>query len=155
MKIFFGILIIVLSTIIGYLFSLKYTERRCFFEDFNSVVFKLKNEITFTQRPVIDVINSTVKNDSDILIIYNSFVQNKINYTDNLKYLSSNEKNFVFDFLSSIGIGDVTSQSKLVDVAISESSSFLKQAIDDEKKYKTLFIKLGLLIGVTLFVLII
>lgn len=155
MKFFIGIILIVLSTLVGYLFSIKYSERRIFFEDFNKVVIRLKNEINFTQRPVIDVLNSSLDNGSDVLVVYNSFLLNNYNYTSNLKYLSFNEKNFVFDFLSTIGTGDVLSQNKIIDVAIEQSNSFLKQSIDDEKKYKTLFIKLGLLAGITLFILFI
>lgn len=155
MKFFIGIILIVLSTLVGYLFSIKYSERRIFFEDFNKVVIRLKNEINFMQRPVIDVLNSSLNNDSDVLVVYNSFLLNNYNYTSNLKYLSFNEKNFVFDFLSTIGTGDVLSQNKIIDVAIEQSNSFLKQSIDDEKKYKTLFIKLGLLAGITLFILFI
>jgi stage III sporulation protein AB len=155
MKLFIGILLIVLSTIVGYLFSLKYSERRVFFEDFNCLVTSLKNEINFTQRPVIDVINGCLNKNSDVLLVYNSFLIDKTDYTSNLKYLSFNEKKFVFNFLSSIGVGDSSSQIKIVDVAVEQSNSFLRQAVDDEKKYKTLFLKLGILAGITLFVLFI
>ncbi len=155
MKFFIGILLIVLSTIVGYLFSLKYTERRVFFEEFNNVVTRLKNEILFTQKPVIDVLNSLLNKNSDVLLVYNTYLYDKSDYTKNIKYLSFNEKRFIFDFLTSIGIGDATSQGKLVDVTMEQSTCFLRQAVEDEKKYKTLFIKLGILVGISLFVLII
>ena len=151
MKILFGVIILALSTFVGYLFSDKYAKRKIFYNSFFDFNNKLKTEITFGQSSVLDIISKS-KNDD----VFYGYIKNYYNNSNvENKFLSEEENSFVTNYLSGIGNSDKNTQLDF----INKNEGYLTEKKDksdtENKKYKSLFIKLGLLIGLIMFVIII
>ena len=75
------------------------------------------------------------------------------NFCLNINYLSSYEKAFLLEYFENIGKTEKGSQLEFLKKAEERLSTFYKNAIELDKKYKTLYIKLGFLIGLIIFIL--
>ena len=62
-----------------------------------------------------------------------------------INYINDEEKEFVKGYLRAIGGGDVDSQIKYFDAVQCVIDEKRIQAMEDEKKYKMLYIKIGVL----------
>lgn len=153
MKIFIGILLLTLSTIIGYTFSQKYKKRQDFFNDFEKFNKNLLNEVGFRQKP-LRLVLSSVKNENDFYILTEKYLSNeKSNF--NLNYLKKEEIDLYNNFLLEIGVGDVETQTKILKSYESKLFDIAKSTAEEYKKYHTLYIKIGFLIGLILFIMLI
>lgn len=142
MNLFFGVLLLFISTIVGYYLSLKFVKKREFYENFSSFNKTFTSEVGFSQKTLKDIIS---KFDNDF---YN-FLKNNINGSKDfsLKYLSEEEMTFAKTYANSIGVGDKHSQLEFLKSITTEIDNRLKVSIENEKKYKNLYVKLGFLTG--------
>ncbi len=154
MKILLGIIFLVICTYIGYFLSKKYTIRKDFYCDFYNFNKKLKNEIDFAQKSIKEIISPNINSKS---IFYkgvcDSVLENRLPQID--KNIFSQEEIVFFNtYLESIGGSDKNTQIKFLETAgvkIDESKIKCKE---EEKKYKSLYIKLGFLIGLIALIII-
>lgn len=153
MKIIIGFVFITASTLIGYYFSGKYRFRKSFYTDFYNFNKTMENEVAFTKKTIEKIIeNSNVDS-----CFYKNLI--KIIHNENkdltLKGLNDDEKDFFINYSQQIG----KKESKTELAYLSSMETFIKDkmkiAVEEEKKYKTLYIKIGFLIGLVGFVLII
>lgn len=89
---------------------------------------------------------------------YNALVErNKISFDDisKVKILKKDEKDMVYKIFSSLGRYDAYSQSKEISNYKNKVNEFYLVADEECKKYASLFIKLGVIIGVLVCLLII
>lgn len=153
MKIILGIILVGLCVYLGYFFSSKYIDKRKFYEDFWNFNKKIKNEVSFSQK----TINKMIDEQGEKTLFYQTF-ENEFNEksekNDKIKFLSKNEKEFFREYVSMIGKSDNASQISYIDSSDTRIKELLDESSENEKKYKSLYIKLGFLLGVILFIAI-
>ena len=115
----------------------------------------LKTEIAFSQKTLKEIIAEKYSINNDFLYSFKLYLENKENFCLNINYLSSDEKAFLLEYFENIGKTEKGSQLEFLKKAEERLSTFYKNAIELDKKYKTLYIKLGFLIGLIIFILII
>lgn len=151
MKIILGIILVCLSTLLGYILSGKFTFRKDFYNDFYVFNDKLKQEVSFRQTTLISLLKNCGVN--DFYVVLRNYIQNNV-FSFNKTYLNKDEILYFENYLKMIGNGDKNSQIEYLDRINVDLIEKRKQMIDDEKKYKILYIKLGFLFGLILFVLV-
>lgn len=153
MKIFLGILFLIISTYVGYRASLKYTLRKKYYKDFFQFNSSLKNNVRFT----LDSINKTIEsflNKGDFIRLFLLIINDKKQVGYVIKYLNNDENEFMYNYVNSIGKTDRESQLNYLIYVEGEISQKLKNSEEDEKKYKQLYVKLGFLFGLVVLVLL-
>lgn len=149
MKIFLGIFIVIFTTYIGYLLSKKYTNRREYYSCFSSFNKLYLNEIKFTKLPIENLIKRTGGNlFTDRLRL--SFQGKESEYD----FLDKNDNDFYNNYVANLGVSDANSQELFVNNSIEFLKKCLDESIETEKKYKGLYIKLGFVLGLIIFILI-
>jgi len=154
MNFFLGIICIFICTFIGYLLSSKYKDRHIFYEDFYNFNNLLKNEISYTKNTIVEILNNYKNNDNDFYKIIIKCICEKKEFSFPVKYISDDEKIMFMEYVENIGMGDVDSQASFFDLSNNRIKDLLKSAKDEEKKYKNLYIKLGVLSGLVLFIIL-
>ena len=152
MKIILGILIVSLSTFLGYLISQKYTDRLKFYEDYIKFNDALISGITFTSKTVIDLIDKENKR------YFNSELKEYFlgeKSIENGNFLQKSEKEYLKNYLSQIGNKNKQMQLEYVNIVKIDLNKEREKAKIELKKYKTLYVKLGFLIGIMIFILLI
>ena len=85
---------------------------------------------------------------TDVIIYKNPFNFEK-------KYIGSDEIEFFSDYIANVGGGDKISQNKFLENASDYLKEKCKSSDVEEKKFKKLYIKLGFLIGLVIFIVLI
>lgn len=155
MKIFFGVLAVCLCVAASYKMADKYTERRKFYESFGDFNKKLKNEVYFTRKTIISVLEENSNKNDFFYKSVNEYYHNNKQRVRNVKIFSEEETDFFNKYLEILGVSDGASQIKHIEATENYISDKFSQAVDNEKKYKSLYVKLGFLLGLLIFVLII
>jgi stage III sporulation protein AB len=156
MKYVLILFIFALCTYIGYLFSAKYAKRRKFFSALIGLAEKLSLEINFSRERLRVLIESfDSKQKKDLLGVDEAFLR----FLDKKEELSAetmfkktdvlkpDEKDLVFSFFRVLGRSDVENQTKEIDSFVSRFSSSLNECKEEQKKYGSLSIKLGIVAG--------
>lgn len=152
MKIFVGILLCIISTFIGYYFSKKYSVRRKFFQDFVDFNSAIKKEISFSKNTLISFIKS-FENANDLF--YKNLIDvivNKKNVSLEKNIFTKQENQYLTSYLNFIGTSDTNSQLNFLNKTEKELDGFLEESMAEEKKCKPLYIKIGFLIGLIMFI---
>lgn len=152
MNVFFGLLSLVSCTVIGYMLSTKFSKRKKFYINFATFNKKLENEISFSQKTLIDLVNSGVDAGEFEKCVKNYFENKKLDIQQNL--LKNDEIDFIKTYLETIGSSDKITQIKYLESASKTIENNLNAAIEDDRKYKALYIKLGFLFGLMVFVVL-
>lgn len=150
MKIIIGLAIFIFCIIFGFLRSNFYIKKRQYYFDFYSFNKKLKNEIYFLQKPLLEIIKNDKKTDF-IICLEKYFDTNEFIF--NKDYLTDEEKDFLKNYLNIIGKGDSTSQIQYIETVAEQIDVNYEKSKEDEKKYKPLYIKMSFLIGLMFFIL--
>ncbi len=155
MRILLGVLTVIICVLIAYKLSLKYTERRKFFVSLNDFNEKMKNEVSYGKKTVIGIIVEMNKNDDTFYKYVSSYFKGGIEYSLNKKVYSIEEVEFMGTYVNQIGVTDSQTQLKYLQSVGQSISTRAAVAIENEKKYKPLYIKLGFLLGLLVLVVII
>lgn len=155
MKLFIGATSIVISTLLGYLFSRKYTKKKLFYCNFDNFNKILKSEIAFSQKTLKEIIKTQNLTNNDFLINFLSFLKDKDKFNLKIDYISNDEKNFLLEYYENIGKTEKGCQLEFLRQSEENLYFYYKNAMDSEKKYKLLCIKLGFLVGLIIFILVI
>lgn len=140
-----------ITALIGYLLSLKFLNERNFWEDFYFWHKKIKSEINFTQKTIPELINAERRS------VFSELLDGYLK-TEKLslpKFLSQEERNFVSDYVHTLGTTDKSSQLFFLNSVENKLSEFNDTHLLKYKKVGPLFIKLGFLFGVIIFILIV
>lgn len=152
MNLFFGIVLLIISTFVGYVCSSKFSDRQVFYLDFLNFNKKLKQEVAFKQSTILTIVNK-LNNNSDFNITTKDFFsKNELNF--NKKYLTEEEKNYFYDYLREIGKTEKNYQIEYLNATNETLTLKQKACEEDAKKYKKLYIKIGFLIGLILLILV-
>ena len=152
MKLCLGILLLSFSTLIAYFLAGKYVDRKKFYTYFLNFNQLLKFEILFNKKTLIEIIEKQ-KNDSEFYTILYDNIFNKHFYL-NLNYLNKDDESFYISYVKNLGTSDIDTQIDFINRTNEVVVDKFNQAVDQEKKYKTLYIKMGFLIGLMLMVIV-
>ena len=148
MRIFLGLLSLIVCTAFGYYFSLKYVEKRKFYSDFLTFNKRYRSEINFSFNTIGHIINNF--NDGKFIrILKNVYKEEEIEYP---KFLNEEEINFLDSYISYIGKTDKFTQENFIDSVNGNLINYYNVSVEEEKKYKNYYVKLGFLIGLIVFV---
>lgn len=146
-----GCVIVAFTTYLGYAVSKKYYFKRKFYQSFYDFNLIMKSEIAFGRNTVKSIIE---KNDDG-----GEFYKKIKRYVENEKYervdyFAESDNDFVLNYYKTIGEGDAVSQTKFVDGADGRLKKYLEEACLNEKKYRTLYLKLGFMVGLIIMIII-
>lgn len=149
-----GILGLIVSTYIGYIYSKKYTDRKKFYKDFFYFNKNFYNQVSFSQNSLIKVIRE--KDDNSY---FNTLLKEIIiNNNENIK-LSDNllkeDEDFFKEYVYNIGKSDYNTQKKYLSEMDSIILKKMTEAEENEKKYKKVYLKLGITIGLIILIILI
>ena len=153
MKIIIGITIMILCVVIGYFYSKKYQERKKCFEDLKNFNGRVKNEVNFSQTSLISIVKS-ISTDTAFNSYVHGYFIDKNDSIDKLKFFNEHERTFVSDYMKNIGQGDKNSQSQFLESSEKQIEKYLDDAIEEDKKYRPLCIKLGFLFGLIILIIL-
>lgn len=155
MNLFFGLIALIFSVIISVFLSRKYVDRSNYYNSFYNFNKSLKNEVAFTHKTILGVVNSNIKsNDYFYKRLKAKFIDKEI-LKEKPSFITKEEIEYLDNYLEVIGGSDVKTQLSILDKTEETLSDNLNKSKLDEKRYKSLYIKIGVLIGLLLFVLII
>lgn len=152
MKIFIGILFIALSTFAGYLFTVKYRERLDFYRDFSEFNKRFKSAVSFSSSSVKEVLENTSSGCFSFMLSEYKFGAKE--KTEKPNFLTADEYSAFLSYIGELGTSDKSTQITFLEDFQGEVSEKLSAAEEKYKKIKPLYIKLGFLTGLMLFVLI-
>ena len=156
-KIILSVLAIVVCTFVGYKMSEKYSLRSEFFNDFYRFNREMINQLTYFKRRIPEIIsNFSCKNQFSILLDdYREYINGKKLCLDKFWYLSLEEKELITAYFVLLGKSDATSQLNNLNSYNEKLKNLTTDTVNEEKKYKKLYVKLGFFAGLSVFVLII
>lgn len=164
MKYFVLVFVVIVCGFVGYLFSRKYKMRANFFSALILLCQKFDVEINYSRERLKNIFLSLDnKNSSNLYGIDKNFISyldkevelDKNELFKGINFLKDNEKDMIFPFFKSLGRSDVDSQSKEVKNYQNRFENLSNGANQDNKKYGSLAIKLGVIVGLFLVVLFI
>lgn len=164
MTIILVLTIIFCFALLGYKLASYYINRRKFFYSLQLLLTNLELDVAFSQDKLKNLISKNIDSISSKELsalcsdFYNALNErNKLSFDDvnRVKILKKDEKDMVFNIFSSLGKYDAYSQSKEINNYKNKVNEFYSIADEECKKYASLFIKLGVIIGVLVCLLII
>lgn len=148
--------LIILFGLIGYGVALFFLERKRFFFELKKFLVKLKVDINFLSKRLPIILNESQNfNDKNIRIMLSNYklyiMPNKSeNLEDMFKQitiLTYEEKESIFAFFKGLGMIDVYEQTKNLESFMGVVENYYDCANSEAKKFSSLFIKLGIIVG--------
>ena len=146
MRLIFGVICIILSVFLGNMFSEKYVKRKNFYSDFSGFNKKLKANVSFSKRSLLEIINSEDCSNSDFYALLKKYID-KREFDFTSKYLKTDELDFVKSYFDLIITSDDKTLEDFIDLNTKKLNETYEISLLNEKKYKSLYVKMGFLIG--------
>lgn len=155
--------IIAILGYVGYCLSGFYIQRKKFFQSLLSFILGIKSDINFSSKNLNDILskvnyagrdfNTLISNYKDMLQAAGNESAEKL--FNNITILNQEEKEDIFIFFSKLGKLDVFNQIDSIESFICVVKKHYDEATCECKKYSTLYIKLGIIIGAFISLIII
>lgn len=153
MRLLLGIVAFILCVLLSVFLASKYKDRKDFYNDFLSFNKLLIKEVGFGQKTLFNIIDEMKSNSVFLNKLKNKFYNKEINEDKSL--LKKDEQTFFNEYVSNIGTSDKASQMEY----LKSVSEYLQENLvitqEEYKKYNTLYIKMGILIGLIVLIIII
>ncbi len=147
-----GIVLLILSTLIGVELSKKYTKRKTFYTHFNTFNKAFSSEVSLLKTTLPDFINNNAVVGSVFFQgLANKFINKNSDNLD-LSFLSSQEKDFYLNYLDNLGKGDLKTCLDFSNSVKGKIGEYLLDASTNEEKKKPLTIKVSFMIGLIAFI---
>ncbi len=143
-------LFLLLSVILGHIFSSKYLLKYKFYDDFYQFNEKVINEVLYFQKTLNSIINCLPESDFS-RVIKSYFEKKKIAQVD---FLTAEENEYLNNYLINVGKSDRDTQIEYLQRVRLNIDSIKKGAETSLKKYRPLYLKISLLIGLIAFVVL-
>ena len=159
MKYFFIGLVFCLCVFVGYIISRKYVKRKRFFEGLIAFADKLSLDINFSrERLKVLIENFDINSRKNLLGIDTAFLDfldkkcelSNENVFKKADVLKAEEQDLILLFLKALGRSDVENQTKEISGFVSRFVVMKKSCDEEQKKYGTLSLKLGIVAGLFL-----
>lgn len=155
MKYLFIVLIFCLCFGVGYFYSTRYSKRKKFFSSLIMLAEKLSVEINFSrERLKVLIENFDISTKKNLLGVDEGFVAylDKNAELNNELFkkadvLKAEEKDLILLFLKTLGRSDVENQTKEISSFVSRFKEIKNICDQEQKKYGSLSIKLGIIAG--------
>lgn len=144
-RILVGILGVILCTFIGYSYSLRFTKRCKLYDDLLNFINLLKTEVSFSKN----TINEIYKNLDNMSDLYAFLTKG-----EKVRYLTIDEENMLHEFQSLVGSSDSSSQLKMLDYYEEKIRKKLKLEENNKIKFSSSGIKIGFMVGLIVFVMV-
>lgn len=156
MKYILIVLVFCICLGVGYFFSMKYMKRKKFFSSLIALADKLSLEINFSRERLKVLLQNFDQNSKKNLL---GVDENFVKYLDKNCELTSEEifkkadclkmeeKDLILLFLKTLGRSDVENQTKEIQTFISRFGEIKEKCDEEQKKYGSLSIKLGIVAG--------
>ena len=145
-KLIIGVILFVLSLLIGFEYVKKYTRKRVFFTEFNNFNDVLIGEILYLKTTIPEIVKKNFNNKSDFYKgLYTTFIcggKDVVLPT----YLTDKEINLYINYLKTIGRGSSNTTYQYLNNVKNTISVYLNDSIKNEEKNKPLCIKLSIII---------
>ena len=149
-----GIICLIFSILISLELSKKFTDRRKFFTDFYDFNQILINEIYFSKKTIPYIINENFKDDSLFYkLLKEYFIEKKIEFK-NVHFLTEKENALLNKYIEGLGSTDVKSQESYFLEVRSQIKPILDEVDELEKRNKSLYVKIGFLIGFSILIVL-
>lgn len=149
MSIIVSFISLILCIYFGRVFSEKYVLRDVFFEHFSLFNEKIINEVMYSQNTIKSLIENS--GDNSFIYILKNYIYNKQMCKES--YLTNEENEFVNEYLLRVGQGDKQSQLAFLNSIKLNVDLYKKGANEALKKYRPLYLKISLLIGLMFFIM--
>ncbi len=153
MNLLFGLFVLFFCTMMGLVFSKRFSIRRKFFSDFLQFNIEVKTEISFRENTLINLIDKYKNIESEFHIQIRNFFLKKENVCLNKKIFKDTDETLLLNYLSNLGTTEKASQLKFIESIEDKIKTNAESSKLDEEKYKKLYIKLGFLSGLILFII--
>lgn len=149
--------------VIGYIFSLKYKKRATFFKTLVMLCQKLDVEINYSRERLKNLLlgfdDKTKKQLQGLTQNYVAYLDNTVPLEDatlfkGMTFLNQTEKDVILLFFKSLGRSDVDSQSKEIKNYEKRFEDMSAASLNENKKYGTLSIKLGIVAALMVIVIL-
>lgn len=154
MKVCFGIISIIICVFIGYRLSRKFLEKRKFYQNFFDFNNNFKNEVAFRQRLLLDIVEEFNSKEEVFYLSVFKFFKFEEGKKEKIKFLSIEENEHFYKYLSVLGSGNKQTETDALFEEQKYLSDKLELAIKEEAKYKNLYIKIGFLLGLIIFIIL-
>lgn len=163
MKYTFLIILVLSCILIGYIFSRKYRVRKDFFLSLVYLCQKFDIEINYSRERLKNIFDSLEeKHKSKLCGIDKNFISfinkeiklDKDSLFKGINFLKENEKDIITMFFKTLGRSDVESQIKEIKNYQIKFDEMSNLAINENKKYGMLSLKLGIITGLLLIVIL-
>ncbi len=156
MKYLLILFVFVICVGVGYFFSTKYMKRKKFFASLISLADKLSLEINFSRERLKVLLENFDANSKKHLL---GIDENFVRYLDrnceltndeifkNVNCLKPDERDLILLFFKTLGRSDVENQTKEIQTFVSRFGEIKKKCDEEQKKYGSLSIKLGVVAG--------
>jgi len=141
---------------VGFALSSKYMKRKRFFNALISLSEKLALEINFSRERLRVLIENFDSSSKKYLLgideVFVDYLERKCELTQESLFkkalvLKDDEKSCVLLFLRTLGRSDVENQTKEINNFVSRFSEMKTKCDQDQKKYGSLSVKLGIVAG--------
>ena len=159
-KLFVGIALVVFCGFCGYILSKKYRLRKEYYRQLFAFNRSFLSEISFSRRPIEEWIEKT-RYTGEFDCTLKSYLtalksgDAKLDTISCPEFFSSDEKNFLHDYFFSLGRGDSAGQKGYFTAAEKTLGAQKESAEKDAARYCDLYVKMGVLLGLTLLILLI
>ena len=153
MKFIFAVFVSIACIIGSVWLTSKYKFRKCFYNDFLTFNKILEREVRFGQKSICSLLDETVVN-TDFYVAIKSKVFNGKAVLEKV-YLSDDEIMYFNEYVRNIGVSDRGSQIEYLSGITGQVNDKLKICQEEYIKYTSLYIKMGILIGLLGFIIII
>ncbi len=149
MNVLLGLVLLSLSSLIGFAIFNKSRKSAAFLQDFELFLNLFENDINYTRSPMKQFINLNIDK------FHNEFrgVLSTFNQNQKLNHEALYEFSFISTFFSSIGYSDAKTQLLSIRQARANLSSF-KNKIEQKQVKGEMSFKLGAIVGVGLFIIV-
>ena len=148
-KIIFGVISVAACTAGGYWLSLRFVKRRAFFLDFCAFNQLMQREVGFAKSTLKEIF-AKADYGAEFTQPIRMFEDKK---AIELPLLNKRENEFLQSYFRVLGKTDSATQLAFFNAQKAPIEGYLNTAKEDETKYRPLYIKLGFLIGLILFVI--
>ena len=143
------VLIIILTVICSILIYLYYAYRHKLYKDLIFICEYIKNDISFTKNNLNIILSKCLSKLSQSTKYVLKNYQNK-----DSKIIKKIDKENIEKLFTSLGVGDVEYENKNLIYFKDYFQTFEKEAYDDYKKKGLMYVKLSILLGLTICILI-
>ncbi len=153
MRILIGFLLLLLCVLVAFLLTKKFTLKKEFYKSFEAFNTVMIQEVCFGKKTLISVIENT-KCDNDFYRLLSDRFAKNISPQEK-DYLSKEENLFFVEYCNNLGKTDGASQNEFLSKADKNIKEQLSKSIEEEKNKKTLYLKLGFMLGLILLIIVI